>query len=172
MQVPTYHAINSHPGAWTRGLPARTTTGQVASPSATSSSDSSSSASTSDATVTANDFLELLVTEMKNQDPTANTDPNQYINQLVQVNSLEQLIQINQDLTGASTTSGSQGSGQVSKGNLSTNVSDHSNLSRAASQVSRALEPKPNPLVQSTPSQSASKIPSPLSAVFQSAGKP
>lgn len=51
------------------------------------------------ATVSANDFLTLLVTEMKNQDPTANTDPNEYINQLVQVNSLEQLISINQTLT-------------------------------------------------------------------------
>jgi flagellar basal-body rod modification protein FlgD len=51
------------------------------------------------ASVSANDFLTLLVTEMKNQDPTANTDPNEYINQLVQVNSLEQLISINQTLT-------------------------------------------------------------------------
>ena len=55
-------------------------------------------------TISANDFLTLLVTEMKNQDPTANTDPNQYVNQLVQVNSLEQLININQTL---STTLGS-----------------------------------------------------------------
>jgi flagellar basal-body rod modification protein FlgD len=36
---------------------------------------------------------------MQNQDPTAQTDPNEYINQLVQVNSLEQLIDINQNLT-------------------------------------------------------------------------
>jgi flagellar basal-body rod modification protein FlgD len=43
----------------------------------------------------------LLVTEMKNQDPTAQTDPNQYVNQLVQVNSLEQLIEINENLTNA-----------------------------------------------------------------------
>ena len=50
------------------------------------------------ASIGANDFLTLLVTEMKNQDPTANTDPNEYINQLVQVNSLEQLISINQTL--------------------------------------------------------------------------
>jgi flagellar basal-body rod modification protein FlgD len=50
-------------------------------------------------TITANDFLTLLVTELKNQDPTANTDPNAYVNQLVQVNSLQQLIQINQDTT-------------------------------------------------------------------------
>jgi len=48
--------------------------------------------------VSANDFLTLLVTEMKNQDPTAQTDPNQYVNQLVQVNSLQQLIEINENL--------------------------------------------------------------------------
>jgi flagellar basal-body rod modification protein FlgD len=63
---------------------------------ASSSSDSSSD---SDATISANDFLTLLVTEMQNQDPTADTDPNEYINQLVQINSLEQLISINQNLT-------------------------------------------------------------------------
>lgn len=53
--------------------------------------------------ISANDFLTLLVTEMKNQDPTAQTDPNEYINQLVQVNSLEQLISINEKLSSSST---------------------------------------------------------------------
>jgi flagellar basal-body rod modification protein FlgD len=37
----------------------------------------------------------LLVSELKNQDPTQPTDPNQYITQLAQVNSLQQLISIN-----------------------------------------------------------------------------
>jgi flagellar basal-body rod modification protein FlgD len=58
-----------------------------------------------------------LVTEMKNQDPTADTDPNEYINQLVNVNSLEQLISINQTLTtnlGSSTTA--QAAGASSSG--------------------------------------------------------
>jgi flagellar basal-body rod modification protein FlgD len=76
--------------------------GPSASPMATgSASDSGStgSSSTSSAAISANDFLTLLVTEMQNQDPTADTDPNEYINQLVQVNSLEQLIDINQTLT-------------------------------------------------------------------------
>ncbi|HMG85613.1 MAG TPA: flagellar hook capping FlgD N-terminal domain-containing protein [Terracidiphilus sp.] len=59
----------------------------------------SGNAGSDSASISANDFLTLLVTEMKNQDPTANTDPNEYINQLVQVNSLEQLISINQTLT-------------------------------------------------------------------------
>ena len=57
--------------------------------------------STTAATISANDFLTLLVTEMKNQDPTAQTDPNAYVNQLVQVNSLEQLIEIKENLMSA-----------------------------------------------------------------------
>lgn len=57
--------------------------------------------------ITANDFLTLLVTELKNQDPTANTDPNAYVDQLVQVNSLQQLIQINQNTNTAAPSSGS-----------------------------------------------------------------
>jgi flagellar basal-body rod modification protein FlgD len=71
--------------------------------------------STDSATISANDFLSLLVTEMQNQDPTADTDPNEYINQLVNVNSLEQLININQTLSSAvSTTGTATPSGHVS----------------------------------------------------------
>lgn len=70
------------------------------------SSTSSSNPGTSTATVTANDFLQLLVTELQNQDPTANTDPNEYVNQLVQVNSLQQQIQMNQTLDGGPTLTG------------------------------------------------------------------
>lgn len=62
---------------------------------------SSAASDTAASTISANDFLTLLVTEMQNQDPTAATDPNEYINQLVNVNSLEQLISINQTLTTA-----------------------------------------------------------------------
>jgi flagellar basal-body rod modification protein FlgD len=72
-----------------------------------STGSTSSATDSSGATITANDFLTLLVSEMKNQDPTQPTDPNQYISQLVDVNSLQQLIQINQginDATGTSTT--------------------------------------------------------------------
>jgi flagellar basal-body rod modification protein FlgD len=82
--------------------------GTIATPMAAANpASSSSSSSSSSATISANDFLTLLVTEMKNQDPTATTDPNEYINQLVNVNSLQQLIAINQTLTtayGSSTT--------------------------------------------------------------------
>lgn len=63
-----------------------------------SGSDGGTSPTTDNSTITSNDFLTLLVTELKNQDPTQPTDPNAYIQQLVGVNSLQQLIQINQGL--------------------------------------------------------------------------
>lgn len=79
--------------------------GNVAPMAASSSGNSGASGSTGasdgSATISANDFLTLLVTEMQNQDPTTATDPNEYINQLVEVNSLEQLVSINQTLSGA-----------------------------------------------------------------------
>jgi flagellar basal-body rod modification protein FlgD len=67
-------------------------------------SDEGATADSNSASIAANDFLTLLVTEMKNQDPTATTDPNEYVNQLVQVNSLQQLISINETLKGALST--------------------------------------------------------------------
>lgn len=90
-------AAGSHPAA-------------IASASAPSSSGpTSGQANGAGSTITANDFLTLLVAEMKNQDPTAPTDPNAYISQLVQVNSLQQLISINQGI-GSLGTSSSGGS--------------------------------------------------------------
>jgi flagellar basal-body rod modification protein FlgD len=78
------------------------------------STGSSTAASTGASTITANDFLTLLVAEMKNQDPTTPTDPAQYISQMVDVNSLQQLIGINQGIssldTAAGATSGATGS--------------------------------------------------------------
>ena len=100
------------------------------SSSGSGSSGSSSSADGS-ANITANDFLSLLVAEMKNQDPTADTDPNAYIDQLVQVNSLQQLIQINQDLGSSSSSSSSDTSSDTS-----------SRAIGAASRLASSLAPK------------------------------
>ena len=85
-------------------------------------SDPSDSSSDS-ATISANDFLTLLVTEMQNQDPTADTDPNEYIDQLVQVNSLEQLIDINQNLSTALGGSSGGSSGVSATGQAGTSTS-------------------------------------------------
>jgi len=72
-----------------------------------SNADSNSpSPSPTTSTITANDFLTLLVAEMKNQDPTQPTDPNAYISQMVDVNSLQQLIGINQGVTSLDTAAG------------------------------------------------------------------
>jgi flagellar basal-body rod modification protein FlgD len=73
------------------------TTGTTAKPKA--STDSGSSGTDNSATISGNDFLTLLVSELKNQDPTQPTDPTEYITQMVGVNSLQQLIEINQGLS-------------------------------------------------------------------------
>jgi flagellar basal-body rod modification protein FlgD len=90
-------------GLWNHATAAGATQNKAKAMTDPTGTSGSSSASDS-ATISANDFLTLLVTEMKNQDPTADTDPNEYINQLVNVNSLEQLIDINQTLTTDSST--------------------------------------------------------------------
>jgi flagellar basal-body rod modification protein FlgD len=63
--------------------------------------------------VSANDFLTLLVAEMKNQDPTQPTDPNAYISQMVDVNSLQQLIGINQGVSSLGTFIGANSGASV-----------------------------------------------------------
>ena len=87
-----------------------------------SSGSSSSDSNTAGATISANDFLTLLVTEMQNQDPTSDTDPNEYIDQLVNVNSLEQLISINQTLSTAYPTTSSSSATTSSAASAQTRV--------------------------------------------------
>ena len=65
---------------------------------ATTQNGNSNNAASGSSDITSDDFLTLLVSELKNQDPTQPTDPNQYITQLAQVNSLQQLISINQGI--------------------------------------------------------------------------
>jgi flagellar basal-body rod modification protein FlgD len=118
-----------------------------ASSGSSSGSTNGSSAADSDASITANDFLTLLVAEMKNQDPTADTDPNAYIDQLVQVNSLQQLIQINQDLGGLggdSSTTSSSGSGSASGSSSGSSESSNpsSQAMSAASRLATSLTAK------------------------------
>ena len=56
-----------------------------------------------------NTFLQLLVAQIKNQDPTNPTDSVQFLSQLAQFSQLEQLIGIRQELkTPGSSTSGTQ----------------------------------------------------------------
>jgi flagellar basal-body rod modification protein FlgD len=87
---------------------ATNTTAGTAKPAAAASS-SSATADPSD--ITSSDFLTLLVSELQNQDPTQPADPNAYISQLVGVNSLQQLIQINQGVGSLDTAATSAVSG-------------------------------------------------------------
>ena len=60
-----------------------------------------------------NTFLQLLVAQIKNQDPTNPTDSVQFLSQLAQFSQLEQLIGIRQDLhkSGSSTDTTDQNGG-------------------------------------------------------------
>lgn len=98
--------MQSAAGAPVTARPQDGTTGT----SGVTGSTGSGSSSTDSTTISSNDFLTLLVTELQNQDPTADTDPNEYVNQLVAVNSLEQLIDINQTLDTSLGSSGASGS--------------------------------------------------------------
>ncbi|MCW6508526.1 flagellar hook assembly protein FlgD [Lichenifustis flavocetrariae] len=78
----------------------------VTSPTSSSSAGSSaSSTSSSSPTVDYNSFLQLLIQEMKNQDPTSPTDPTQYMSQLASFSNVEQGVQTNSKLSTLLTTS-------------------------------------------------------------------
>jgi len=65
--------------------------------SATGSSGSSTTGSSTSDLQTM--FLNLLVTELQNQDPTQPVDPTQMVGQMISLNQLDQLISINQTLS-------------------------------------------------------------------------
>jgi|BarGraIncu00222A_1022003.scaffolds.fasta_scaffold341055_1 flagellar basal-body rod modification protein FlgD len=67
-------------------------------------------------------FLQLLVAQIKNQDPLNPTDGTQFMSQLAQFSSLEQLISLNTTVGNIGTTLGvtSDGSQTSSSGNAST----------------------------------------------------
>jgi flagellar basal-body rod modification protein FlgD len=46
-------------------------------------------------------FMQLLVAQLQNQDPTSPVDPTTFTSQLVQFNMLDQLTQINNTMTNA-----------------------------------------------------------------------
>src|SRR5580700_8035009 len=80
---------------------------QAAATSPSSTSSSSSSSALAD-TTTGQTFLNLLVKELQNQDPTAPMDSTAMVGQMISLNQLDQLISINQTVTG-STGTGSTG---------------------------------------------------------------
>ncbi len=78
---------------------------QVSSATAVPGSSPSVTASQAAATVNYNAFLQLLIAEMKNQDPTNPGDPTQFMSQLASFSEVEQGIQTNDKLATMLTTS-------------------------------------------------------------------
>jgi flagellar basal-body rod modification protein FlgD len=70
----------------------------VTSATDTTSTQTAPVKNTSTNTVDYNTFLQLLIAEMKNQDPTNPTDTSQYMSQFAQLSSVEQAMQTNTKL--------------------------------------------------------------------------
>ncbi|HMC61554.1 MAG TPA: flagellar hook capping FlgD N-terminal domain-containing protein [Candidatus Solibacter sp.] len=74
-------------------------TTQTTNTSATSGASSSPATATASAAVTKNMFLQLLVAQLKNQDPLNPTDPSTFMSQLAQFQQLEQSMNTGEDIT-------------------------------------------------------------------------
>lgn len=84
--------------------------------SVSSTQSTTSNKSTPSATVGYDDFLQLLIAQMRNQDPTSPTDMAQYMSQFAQLSSVEQAIQTNAKLdTLLSTSALSQAEGLIGR---------------------------------------------------------
>ncbi len=96
---------------------------------------SDGTATTNNSLSNKNQFLTLLVEELRNQDPTAPTDEKQTLSQLAQFSSLEQMQNLNQTLTASS------GFGQVAQSaaligkTVSTATADTDGISGVVSSV-------------------------------------
>ena len=75
------------------------------SPVTNTTNTSTSSAATASPTVDYNQFLTLLIAEIKNQDPTQPMDPTQSVTQLATISGVQQAMQSNATLSSLLTTS-------------------------------------------------------------------
>jgi flagellar basal-body rod modification protein FlgD len=82
--------------------------------SAGTQSPSQPSAPTADPMVSEQTFLKLLVAQLQHQDPTQPQDGTQFVAQLAQFSSLEQQVQMRQDLDAIKSFAANQNSGTAS----------------------------------------------------------
>jgi flagellar hook assembly protein FlgD len=84
---------------------------------AATQSNSQPSAPSTDPMATEQTFLQLLVAQLKNQDPEQPQDGSQFVAQLAQFSSLEQQVQMRQDLDSIKAFDTNQNSGTASAAN-------------------------------------------------------
>lgn len=84
---------------------------QALNPATSGTSSASQPAATPNNQLTGSSFLQLLIAQLKAQDPLNPADPTTFVTQLVQFNQLQQLIDINQTLS--QTASGGTGTSQT-----------------------------------------------------------
>ena len=72
--------------------------GSVAATQPTANSTANSAASAATNALSYNDFISLLISELKNQDPTQPMDPTQMVTQLATVSQVGQAVQTNSTL--------------------------------------------------------------------------
>ena len=102
--------------------------------SATTGNSGGTSTTPPNNTLNGNSFITLLTAQLQAQDPMNPMDPSQMVSELVSINSLQQLIEIQQDLSGGAIAS------TGSTGNASANI-----LSLAQPQTqSQAVAPSPS----------------------------
>jgi flagellar basal-body rod modification protein FlgD len=94
-------------------------------------------------------FLNLLATELQNQDPTAPVDSTAMVGQMISLNQLDQLISINQTVTGST---GSTGSG-------STGLLQPAGAAAGNAPLSSAIGGAMNPLSPSVAGAVANQLP-------------
>src|SRR5262245_53104946 len=70
--------------------------------------------------LTANSFITLLTTQLQAQDPLNPLDPNQMVNELTSMNTLQQIMQIRQDMDALVTAARNTGGSTPPSGNNAT----------------------------------------------------
>ena len=109
-------------------------TSLVSNDSTTSGTGSTSSSPqpTASNTLGPNSFITLLTAQLKAQDPLSPMDPDQMVNELTSINSLQQLVQIKADMD---TLVGALPSGQSSNGSTAGNSSPAASVAPAAAKL-------------------------------------
>ncbi|HVT97771.1 MAG TPA: flagellar hook capping FlgD N-terminal domain-containing protein [Acidobacteriaceae bacterium] len=88
-------------------------------------------------------FINLLVTELQNQDPTQPVDPSQMVAQMVSLNQLDQLIMMNETLNTIAGTAGTGTSGTGEQGSTASNPAAHAAAAKTSPVAANAFLTQP-----------------------------